>query len=86
MDNELTQILIVGVIAGIIMGSILAGKGFGKIGNLLVGVVGAIIGSYLTRFISINLGSFTLDFGQLVLALIGATIFILLLKFFSRKK
>ncbi len=39
--------LLIGIIAGWLAGNIMKGGGFGLIGDLVVGVVGSFIGSYL---------------------------------------
>ena len=39
--------LIVGVIVGWLAGMVMKGKGFGLIGNVVVGVIGAILGGWL---------------------------------------
>jgi len=41
--------LIIGALAGWLAGQIMKGRGFGVIGNILVGVVGAFIGGFLFR-------------------------------------
>ncbi len=45
--NSLIVILIVGLIAGWLAGKIMRGSGFGIIGDLVIGVVGAFIGAWL---------------------------------------
>jgi uncharacterized membrane protein YeaQ/YmgE (transglycosylase-associated protein family) len=39
--------LIVGVIVGWLAGMVIKGRGFGLIGNIIVGVIGALIGGWL---------------------------------------
>ena len=45
--ESLLIILVVGLVAGWLAGVIVRGAGFGLVGNLAVGVVGAFIGSWL---------------------------------------
>jgi uncharacterized membrane protein YeaQ/YmgE (transglycosylase-associated protein family) len=45
--ESLLVILIVGIVAGWLAGQIVRGAGFGLIGDLLVGVIGAFLASYL---------------------------------------
>jgi uncharacterized membrane protein YeaQ/YmgE (transglycosylase-associated protein family) len=45
--ESLLVILIVGLIAGWLAGKIVEGSGFGLIGDMAVGIVGALIGSWL---------------------------------------
>ena len=39
--------LLIGLVAGWLAGKIMKGKGFGLVGNLVVGVVGAFIGGFV---------------------------------------
>ena len=41
--------IIVGLIAGFITGKLMKGSGFGTIGDIVVGIIGAIIGGYIMR-------------------------------------
>ena len=45
--NSLIVILIIGLIAGWLAGQIMRGSGFGIIGDLVVGIIGAFIGGWL---------------------------------------
>lgn len=63
--------LVVGGVAGWLAGQIMKGRGFGLIGNIIVGIVGAVIGGWLLG----NLGFFPGGLvGQLITALIGAVL------------
>ncbi|OPL15079.1 MAG: hypothetical protein AVO34_00805 [Firmicutes bacterium ML8_F2] len=39
--------LIVGIIAGWLAGLVMKGRGFGLIGNMVIGVIGALVGGWL---------------------------------------
>ncbi|MFQ5824613.1 MAG: GlsB/YeaQ/YmgE family stress response membrane protein [bacterium] len=41
--------LIVGLIAGWLAGKVMRGKGFGVVGDIIVGLVGAVIGGWIFR-------------------------------------
>jgi uncharacterized membrane protein YeaQ/YmgE (transglycosylase-associated protein family) len=57
LSNEsLLVIVVVGVIAGWLAGKIVDGGGFGLIGDLVVGVIGAFIGDWLLPRVGIHLG------------------------------
>ena len=43
--------LLVGILAGWIAGKLMRGGGFGLIGNLVVGILGAIIGRWLLNLL-----------------------------------
>ena len=48
MSNQsLLVILLVGIVAGWLAGKVVRGTGFGIVGDLLVGIVGAFIGNWL---------------------------------------
>src|ERR1700722_13988164 len=57
LSNEsLLVIAVVGVIAGWLAGKIVDGGGFGLIGDLVVGIIGAFIGDWLLPRLGIHLG------------------------------
>ncbi|MEE4312516.1 MAG: GlsB/YeaQ/YmgE family stress response membrane protein [candidate division KSB1 bacterium] len=68
--------LIIGLAAGWLAGKIMKGKGFGLVGNLVVGCVGALLGGYL--FDAVGLSAHGL-IGSLIAALAGALIILWLL-------
>ena len=61
-------ILIVGAVAGWLAGQIVRGMGFGLIGNIVVGIVGAFIAGWLLPRIGIVIG------GGIIASIINATI------------
>jgi uncharacterized membrane protein YeaQ/YmgE (transglycosylase-associated protein family) len=57
LSNEsLLVILLVGLIAGWLAGKLMRGSGFGLIGDLIVGLLGALIGDWLLPRLHIHLG------------------------------
>jgi uncharacterized membrane protein YeaQ/YmgE (transglycosylase-associated protein family) len=68
--------LIVGVVAGWLAGLLLKGGGFGLIGDLVVGILGALIGGLL--FGGSLLGGGLL--GSIVVATLGAVILLVVLR------
>jgi uncharacterized membrane protein YeaQ/YmgE (transglycosylase-associated protein family) len=72
--QSLLIILIVGGIAGWLAGLVTRGSGFGIIGDVIVGLVGSFIGSWLLGafHVAINLGNPLIDIG--VVAFIGAVV------------
>ncbi len=82
LSNEsLLVILIVGVVAGWLAGKIVRGAGFGLIGDLVVGIVGAFIGDWLLPRLGIHLGTGIIS--SIVNALIGAVILLILIRLVS---
>ena len=49
--------LIVGIIAGFLAGKVMRGTGFGLIGDLIVGVLGALLGGWVFGLLHISLTS-----------------------------
>jgi len=45
--------LLIGAVAGWLAGNIMKGRGFGLIGNMVVGIVGAVVGGFLFGFLGI---------------------------------
>ena len=60
---------VIGLLAGLIAGKIMKGRGFGLIGNLVIGVLGAYLGGILFSLLGISAGGFL---GSLVMATAGA--------------
>lgn len=75
--------LIVGGVAGFLAGTIVRGYGFGVVGNIVVGIVGAFLAGWLLPRIGLNLGV-TGIVGAILYALIGAVILLLLIGFIRR--
>ncbi len=69
LSNEsILVILVVGLIAGWLAGKIVEGTGFGLVGDLAIGIVGAFIASWLLPRLGIGLGV------GLIRAIINSTI------------
>ncbi len=57
LSNEsLLIIVLVGIVAGWLAGKVVDGGGFGLIGDLVVGILGAFIGNWLLPQLHIHLG------------------------------
>lgn len=79
MEITLTSLVIwalIGLIAGWLAGELTRGRGFGVVGNIIIGIVGAILGGILLGFLGIDPGGFV---GEVIQALIGALVLIALL-------
>lgn len=73
--------LLIGLLAGMISGFLVRGRGFGIIGDLVVGVIGAIIGGYIFTILNITGGGF---FVRLLMAVIGAVILLSVIKIIKK--
>ena len=82
LSNEsLLVILVVGVVAGWLAGIVVQGIGFGVIGDLLVGIVGAFIGDYVLPRFGIHLGTGMVS--AISNATIGAISLLLIIRLFT---
>lgn len=79
LSNEsLIVILFVGLVAGWLAGKIVRGTGFGIIGDILVGVAGALIASLLFPKLGIHLGTGRVS--EIIYSAIGAVILLLIVR------
>jgi uncharacterized membrane protein YeaQ/YmgE (transglycosylase-associated protein family) len=74
--------LIIGAVAGWLAGLIVRGGGYGIIGDIVVGIVGAVLFGWLFGAMGIATGSGII--GSIIAAVIGAVILILILRLVSR--
>ncbi len=76
--------LVVGLIAGW-LASVVVGGGFGLIGDIVVGIVGAFLGGFIFR--ALHIGSpFGGLAGSIFVAFIGAVVLLLILRLFRRAR
>ena len=77
--SSLFMTLVVGAIAGWLAGMVARGSGYGIIGDIVVGLLGALIGGYVFTFfhLPLNLGNMWIEKG--VIAFIGAVVLLLLI-------
>jgi uncharacterized membrane protein YeaQ/YmgE (transglycosylase-associated protein family) len=74
--------LLVGLIAGWLAGMLVKGGGFGIIGDMIVGVLGAFIGGFLFTKLGVSSGGGLI--GSVIVATIGAIILIFILRLIRR--
>ena len=75
-------ILIIGAVAGWLAGQIVRGMGFGLIGNIVVGIVGAFIAGWLLPRIGIVIGGGMI--GSIINATIGAVVLLVIIGLIRR--
>ena len=80
-NQSLLVIIIVGIVAGWLAGRVMEGGGFGLVGDLLVGLVGAFIGDWLLPRLGIHLGVGVV--ALIINAFIGAVVLLLILRLLS---
>jgi uncharacterized membrane protein YeaQ/YmgE (transglycosylase-associated protein family) len=75
---DILLIILIGLIAGALAGRVVTGDGYGALGDIVVGVVGALLGGWvLLRVFGIVAGGLI---GSLVTAFIGAVILLWLIR------
>lgn len=85
------QFLIIGIIAGLLLDLCLRGRSYGFLANSLLGFAGAILGSFiwdklLSKHIAIDLGTVTIRFDMVLVALLGAVLLLLIINLVNRYK
>ena len=63
-------ILAAGAVAGWLAGLVFKGKGFGLVGNIVIGIVGSIIGGWLLPRLNVHIGGGIM--GSILIAALGA--------------
>ncbi len=69
--TSLIIFLAIGAVAGWLAGLIMKGRGFGLLGNIIVGIVGAVMGGFVFSFLGIKAGGLI---GIILTATVGAVI------------
>ncbi len=73
--------LVMGAIVGYLAGLITRGRGFGIIGDIVVGIVGAALGGWVASAMGLYTSS---SFGAFLVALAGAVLLVGLTRFVKR--
>jgi uncharacterized membrane protein YeaQ/YmgE (transglycosylase-associated protein family) len=79
---SLIAALIIGAIAGWLAGKIVHGAGFGLIGNIVIGIIGALAASFLLPALGVSLGVGWVR--DIVNATIGAVVVLVILSLVRR--
>lgn len=81
-DMEFLWFILIGLAAGWLAGQLMKGGGFGIVGDIVVGVVGALLGGFLFRTFGVSAGGGLI--GSLIVATIGACVLLFLLRLIKR--
>lgn len=87
--DQLLVILLIGLVAGFLASHLVSGHGYGLIGDIVVGVLGALLGTlllghFITTVILTPLGIAAASvLGEVIVAFIGAAILLALLRLIS---
>ena len=79
---DLLWFILIGLCAGWLAGQFMKGGGFGVVGDIVIGVIGALLGGYLFSALGIYPGAGLL--GSLVVATIGAMVLLFLIRLVKR--
>ena len=77
-------VLFVGLIAGWLAGKIVRGTGFGLIGDILVGIAGALVATFLFPKLGIHIGRGLVS--EIIYSAIGAVILLLVVRLVRGRK
>ena len=78
---HLLWFLLIGILAGWLAGQLMRGGGYGLVGDLVIGVIGAFLGGWLLGALGFRAGGLI---GSLVTATIGAIVLLFLIRLIKR--
>jgi len=81
-SHNLIAWLIIGAIAGWLAGTFVKCGGFGLIGDIIVGIIGAFIGGWLAGVLHIHVGTGWIS--EILVAFAGAAVLLLILRLVRR--
>ncbi len=81
--NDLIFTLIIGAVSGWLAGQIRHGYGFGLLGNIIVGILGAFVGGWLFRQLGVSIGGGLVS--TIATSVIGALVLLFLIGLFTRR-
>jgi uncharacterized membrane protein YeaQ/YmgE (transglycosylase-associated protein family) len=76
--------LIVGLVAGVLASMIMGGTGYGLIGDIIIGIVGAFVGGWLFTALGVS-SPFGGLAGTIFVAFIGAVVLLFLIHLLRRR-
>ena len=83
LSMDLLTWLIVGLIAGVLASLVMGGTGYGLIGDIIIGIVGAFVGGWLFRQLGVT-SPFGGLAGTIFVAFIGAVVLLFVLRLLRR--
>ena len=81
MEN-IVVILLVGLVAGFLASHFVAGHGYGLIGDIVVGILGALLGYFLAGALGIAMTGLL---AEIIVAFVGAVILLAVLRLVTRR-
>ena len=81
--ESLLILLIVGAVAGWLAGTLMKGSGYGLVPNIVIGIIGALLGGYLFNLLGISIGGRII--GDIIRATVGAIVLIFVVNIIKKK-
>jgi len=75
--------IIIGIVAGFVAGKIMRGGGFGILANLVLGIIGGVLGGWL--FTLLGIATYGI-IGSLITATVGAIVLLWIASLFSNRR
>jgi len=85
MGMNILSWIVVGLIAGWLASIVIKGRGSGLIPNLIIGVVGALIGGWIADFFNLGFSITGINWQTLLVAFGGSVLLLLILKLFRKR-
>jgi uncharacterized membrane protein YeaQ/YmgE (transglycosylase-associated protein family) len=86
MGHGIIAWIIIGIVAGFITGKLMKGSGFGVFMDMVVGLVGALIGGFLSSQLGMGSTSEHGLIGSIIIAVIGAVLLTLVVRLVTRNR
>ncbi|HEY3707288.1 MAG TPA: GlsB/YeaQ/YmgE family stress response membrane protein [Terracidiphilus sp.] len=83
MGHGIIAWIIIGVIAGWLTGKLMKGSGFGFIMDMVVGLIGALVGGWISSAMGMGTASQHGLIGSIIIATIGAVVLTLIVRLIS---
>jgi uncharacterized membrane protein YeaQ/YmgE (transglycosylase-associated protein family) len=81
---HLLLFILVGAIAGWLAGQFMRGNGFGLLGDIVIGIIGAFLGGYVFRAVGVEIGGGLL--GSVLVAFVGAVLLLFVIRLFTGRR
>ena len=75
--ESILMVILIGGLAGWLAGLLLRGSGYGIIGDVVVGLIGAFVGNWLVRAVNVSLNLGSPIANRIVISVVGAVVLML---------